>query len=224
MKAHEQSSGEGLRLSRELKQMTALNTTREAKLAELQAKVDETPPFKILSKEELDQLGTAEQVDYSIKKHAWERDKVTNKEKAEALQADAQKAQEADLSFIYDRSSHMANNPKDWPDYNTLVPTMETILDRAPFMGGNRASPEILYFCARGLQAHREAKAQTTLKAQADADAAATAAAQAAAAGTGAPVAPAGPAATPPNLDPDSDEAHNARILGKSQIKPIFGA
>jgi hypothetical protein len=212
-KAYEHSSTEGMRLNETLKQTLQRTAAIEAKYNELQLKLDETPPFKILSKEEIKELDPADQTEYIIKKNAWEQKRETRKETLAKMQ-EAHKAEADELkSYIYTRSEHMTKNAQEFPGYTELIPVMEQILDRMPTLAGRRETPDILYYAALGLQKYRESKVSQSAAEKARQDAANKAAADAAANGSGNPPAPVN--ATSPQ-DDDSDEAFNKRILSKA--------
>lgn len=222
MTAYEQSSSEGTRLNRELKQATANTHAIETRMTELQVRLDETPPFKLLTDTELAELDHPKQTDYIVKRNAWESDKTQRKDNLARVQKESEKADEADRNFIFARSQHMDSHPDEWPDYKEMLPTMEHILEIAPFMGGMRGTPEMLYHAAQGLTLHRQKIAQKAQEAKAAQETAATAAAQVGAIGTGSPPAPVG--AQPQTPAEDSDEALNKRLLEKAPQKSIFKA
>ena len=212
-KAFELSSNEGLRLNETVKQHISRATAAEAKAAELQAKLDEVPPFKLLTKEEIKELEPAEQVEYALKKNAWETQRDSRKEQlAKTQQAQVAEAQET-KNYIFGRTEHMLTNAAEFPGYKDLMPVMEQILDRVPSLAGRRETPDILYYAALGLQKYREGKASTSKEEEARQATAATAKAAAAAAGGGIPKAPVG--ASNPG-DDDSDDAFNKRVLAKA--------
>jgi len=209
-KAYENSTTEALRLNETSKQYQQRVTAAETKINELQAKLDETPPFKVLTKEELKELDPADQVDYAVKKNAWETQRDNRKnELAKAQETQKAQAQET-KNYIYSRTEHMLSNAADFPGYKDLMPVMEQILDRVPSLAGMRETPDVLYYAALGLQKYREGKVSQSAEEKARQEAAATASAQAAAAGGGNPPAPV--EATNPG-DDDSDEAFNKRVL-----------
>lgn len=217
-KAYEHSTTEALRLKDSEKQHQQRATAAEAKITELLTKLDETPPFQVLTKEQLKELDPADQVDYAVKKNAWETRRDSRKEQLAKVQ-ETQKAQAQETkNYIYSRTEHMLSNATEFPGYKDLMPVMEQILDRVPSLAGMRETPDVLYYAALGLQKYREGKVSQSAEEKARQEAAATAQAQAAAAGGGNPPAPVAP--TPP-VDDDSDEAFNKRVLAKAQ-KGIF--
>ena len=212
VKAFEHSSAEGLRLNDSVKQAIARANAAEAKLMEMEAKLEATPPFAVLSKEQLAELTPAEQTEYVLKKNAWETQQEARKEKLARTQ-EAQKLQESETKeYIYSRTQQMYESATEYPGYRELMPVMEQILDRVPSLGGMKETPDILYYAALGLQKHNEGKVAKSAEEKAKAEAAAKAAADAAAAGSGNPPAPVNPAPE----DDDSDEAFNKRLLAKA--------
>jgi len=218
VKAYESSSDEGLRLSKVNKQLQETVAQLEKQYLELQTKFEETPPFKILTEDEIAELPVPKQVEYLTQKQKWESDKTSRKEELAKLQTKEQQMQEQTKSYVIARSQHMSETPDKWPEYSGLVPIMEQIIEVAPFLTGYRETPDILYYTALGLKAYREQVEKKVLESKSKQEASAQAKAQATAtSGTGVSA----PIITPGSENEDSDEAFNKRILQKAQ-KPLF--
>lgn len=214
-KAYEHSTNEGLRLKDSEKQAIARATAAEARALEIEEKANSTPPFKVLTKDELTELTPAEQTEYVLKKNAWETQQENRKKEIGKIQEARKAAEKETKDYIYSRTQHMFENASEFPGYKDLLPAMEQILDRVPSLGGMKETPDILYYAALGLQKYREGRASTSAEEKAKADAAAQAAAQAAANGSGNPPAPVGGSPQ----DDDSDEAFNKRLLSKAPAR-----
>lgn len=208
-KAYENSFEGALKLNDNYKATQAKATALEAKLAEMEAKVLETPPFKILTKEEIKELDPADQTEYIIKKNAWETQRDARKEQLAKMQEQTKAGEAETKQYIYSRTQHMIDSPDKFPGYKDLIPVMEQVLDSMPVLGGRRETPDLLYYVALGLQKDKERTVSMSAEEKARQEAAATAAAQAAANGSGNPPAP----VVTQGQDDDSDEAFQKRIL-----------
>jgi len=217
-KAFEHSSAEGIRLDQTVKQVQQELAAERAARAELEEKANETPPFKILTKQEMKELDTVDLAEYISKRDKWEMQKETRKESLTKAKAAHEAETKAVKEHIYARSEQMMTNTAEYPGYKELMPVMAQILDRMPNLAGRRETPDLLYYAALGLQKYREGKVSKDAEQKAKDEAAAQAAAQAAAAGSGNPPAPVG---SPNPQDDDSDEAFNKRLLAKAP-KRIF--
>ena len=208
-KAYENSFEGALKLNDNYKATQAKATALEAKLAEMEAKVLETPPFKILTKEEIKELDPADQTEYIIKKNAWETQRDARKEQLAKVQEQTKAGEAETKQYIYSRTQCMIDSPDKFPGYKDLIPVMEQVLDSMPVLGGRRETPDLLYYVALGLQKDKERTVSMSAEEKARQEAAATAAAQAAANGSGNPPAP----VVTQGQDDDSDEAFQKRIL-----------
>lgn len=221
VKAYQASTTEGLKiphLTETIKRSTQEIATLRAKITEFETKALETPPFKLLSKDELKELESADQTEYVIKKALWERERDERKVALTKMQQ-AQESESAEIkSYIYARTQEMFEDPVKYPGYKDLVPAMEDILDRVPQLGGLKETPELLFATAYGLKALKELTVSKTEEEKAREAAASKAQADATAAGSGNPPAP----VNTPSTDNDSDEAFNKSILdahNKSMVR-----
>jgi hypothetical protein len=221
VKAYQASTAEGLKipaLTETVKRHVQEITNLRAKITEFETKALETPPFKLLSKEELKELEPAEQTEYVIKKTLWEKERDERKSAFTKMQQERESDAAEIKSYIYNRTQEMFDDPVKYPGYKDLVPAMEDILDRVPQLGGMKETPELLFAAAYGLKKLREETVSKTEEERARESAALKANADATAAGSGNSPAPVGT----PSTDNDSDEAFAKSILdahNKSMVR-----
>ena len=156
-KAYENSSLEGMRLYQETQQLKSKLKSQQNIISELQTKLDEidinseNPPFKILSKEELLELSEDDRIDYKIKLREWEKEKELKKQRIEEFKKNKEMEIENLKKVIIQKDYEMANDENNYPNYSKLRPTMESILDKMPYLAGKEETPELLYYLAVGL-------------------------------------------------------------------------
>lgn len=222
--AHLQSSKEGRRLAGELKARETALEAANAQVKELTDKLNMGPELKELTDADMQNM-TPQQIALHVTKQAeQQRLKASLAEKSVAQAKATKQEQEARSTAIMERSRAMENDKERYPDYNELVPVMEDILDFEPMLSGHPGSPLVLYYAAKGYRAAQgaaeAAKASATSEEKAKVKAAADASA---AGGTGPTSSAAVPAGSERNVDPDSDEAHNAALLRGGRRASVFG-
>jgi hypothetical protein len=154
VKLYELSSAEGIRLAQKVKEVQELLNEKEKQLLELELKLDQ-PPFKILTDEELELLPTKEQVAYHLKLEKWQQEKEAKKAKLEQIKKMEEEEQNKLKEYIVSKVDEMSNDEKKYPNYNELIPTMEAIIQEAPFLTGHKETPEIVYYLALGLKYYK---------------------------------------------------------------------
>ncbi len=217
VKAYENSSDEGMRLNKINKQLQNHIAELEKQYLELQIKLEETPPFKILTEEEVNELPIPKQIEYFTQKQKWEADKAARKEQLAKIQEMEAKSEEETKAYVMARSEYMLRNTDKWYDYDNLIPVMEQIIEVAPFLTGYRETPDIVYYAALGLRAYRQEMEKRALEKKSAKETNMQANAQISAIGTNSTQSP----TSVPNAISDDDKSFQERILKKVQ-KPLF--
>jgi hypothetical protein len=214
--AYDQSSKEGRRLSAALKDQQRANEEAIAamrnEISELKLAAELGPEIPEPTEQEMEAMGPVKAM------RAMEKSRE-RKAKAQQL-ADAKAKREADAKrYSSDLRAHinksieeMKGDTKNFPDYAALQDGMNAIMDLED--QGPQNGPLIVYLAAYGRRALAQAAEASEKSSQsaAQAKAKAQAAAAAAAAPGGSGGSPASPG-TKPAIDPDSDEAHNRRLV-----------
>lgn len=221
-KAHEESSSEGLRLYKEQETLRSEMSKRDKAIEALKSELEvakKTPPFKELNDEELRGLWSEDPVKASKYLESL-RDYKNGQERIKSEQEAAKVRSESEKKEVYEyvnaRIDAMTKDPKTYPDYQALRPVMDEILEITNgSVGGRKWSADLVYIAALGLKALRSHQAGLSKTQEAEDKAKADATALAAASGG----TPAGGSA--PNLDDDSDDAFQERLV-KSAPKKLF--
>jgi len=164
VKAYENSSSEGYRLYKINKEMEDRIREYEAKLIELENKLQETPPFKLLSDEEVEALSPKEQVEYLFKKREWEKQKEEKKSKLEQIKKEEESKRAILEQKIIKKADEMSKDGKTYPYYNEIVPIMDYVIKYAPFITGYEETPDIVYFTALGMKYYKSLKDKDTIE------------------------------------------------------------
>lgn len=221
--AYVQSSMEGLRLAKVVKDHEALVDQANAKLRDLEDQIAVGQELKPLTDAEVAAMTPQQVAQHEVRMHEQQRLKkdLDQRKKSEAKQT--QEREESRVNLIKTRTMKMESDTVNFPDFGELKPLMNNILDAIPQIAGYERSPDVLYFFAKGYRAHEMQKASKAAAAKSAEDAKAKAAADAAGAGgTGKTGSEKTPAGSQREIDPKSDEAHNLRLLRGNRPQPIF--
>lgn len=221
--AYKRSSQEGQRLAKEYNARESELESAQNKVRDLEAQIAAGPEITELSKEELEAMGPIEAARHFAKLAEQRILKKQSEERKASEAKQAKAAQENLVSEIKARAESMRQDKQRFPDFDELQPVMDEFIDYEPNITGHKGSPMILYYAAKGYKAvqtdaaSRKAAAEAAAKAKAKADAD-----SAAAGANGSPGAEQKPAGTVKELDPNSDEAHNQRLIRGAKPKPVF--
>ena len=222
--AYKHSSTEGRRLAAAIKDQQQANETAtaalKAELTELKMSAEAGPEIAEPTEQELEAMGPVKAM--RLMQKISERKALTKslKEKKEARESEA-KRYDTDLRAHINQSiAQMKGNSKDFPKYIELQEEMGAIMDMEE--QGPQNGPLIMYLAAYGRDALRQAaeatkkSSESTEQAKAKAKAAAVVAGAPGGSGS-APGDPGGGAAP----DPDSDEAHNQRLIAAANRRNL---
>lgn len=216
--AYKHSSGEGKRLSVALKTQVVEHEKTVAQLRdqieELKIAAEAGPEIAELTEEQLEAMGPVKAMRF-LQKMSDRKSALANlKARREAREQQSKKDEASLVSHIKQTASGMEKDAANYPDYLDLQGNMEAIMDAEPGITGLPNTPYLLYFAAygqRALKRDSEAKSRTEKSKEA-----AKLKAKAAAVGAGAAGAAGGAKGlveSHGNVDPDSDEAYNERLV-----------
>jgi len=223
--AYQNSSVEGRRLNGLLKDAQGQATSDKTRIAELEAELAAGPPLKDLSKEELEALSPAEQVQHALALQRQQDKMEEGKKDAKQRVETEERAAEELETHITASARRMAKDTKTFPGFSDpqTVRVMDEILEIMPAMRGDKHTAQMAYFASIGWQRVQEMRAGKDASDESARLAAEQAAADAARVGAG----KTGPAQISPpaggsGVDPDSDEAHNNALIAAGKRKETF--
>lgn len=177
-KAYENSSREGLKLSKVSKELETEIASLKAKLYEMEEKADSKFPDE-MSEEQLELLPSYKQTEYLLKKKEWEqakaaRDAERGKHK-EMLGKEATRVKQAQE----ENSREMEADAAKYPGFKDLEATRNMVLEETPALARLPEAPYIAWLIAKGLEAvnSKSTSEEQTGKAKQEAKAKATASA-----------------------------------------------
>lgn len=219
--AYVQSSKEGRRLAGVVKERDAALEAAQGKIQQLEDQLSLGNELKELSQDEMANMTPQAVAQHEIKRAEQQRLK---RELAQRRESEAKQSKEKAEAVTREIHGLVAQMREKVADFKDLEPIMDQMIDSWPEIAGSVNSPKILLWAARGWKAAQKEQAAQQAKAKAEAQAKAKAAAEAqAAGGSGAPGSTKTPAGTERQIDPDSDEAWNRKLLQGSGKAPIFG-
>lgn len=227
-KAYESSGQEAFRLflknkeiSQEHEKLSLRAKQLEADLAA--AKQTQQSAFKELSPEAVKELKENNPSDYAeyLNEKRWHEEKTAQaKDALERQKKEDAREQENRQKQIFSRIREMESDAENYPDFKTLQPVMDELIDLTEgTIAGHAWSPEIAYLAALGVKTLQSNKQSSTEKRKADEEAKRKAGAAAQGSRSAGAGAEGGAPKTPGD---DSDEALNAGIIA-SGPKSHFG-
>jgi hypothetical protein len=238
-KSYDASGAEARRILQVATEAQAGLKVKDTAIAELNARIEALnlekqlgPEIKDPTPEELAGMTPQQQAAHEISK--LKRDQLkekleTQKKTSEAAaKADAESRQQTVLSRI----EHMTKSEEEYPGFGDYMKVdgegkgpIADWMPLLPMLSGHPIAPLVLYLLAKGHESIQKdrASAAATKKSALEAAALVSASLPAASGPAGGPSPLPEPSKTTSTIDPDSDEGHNARLIGAhSWSKPIL--
>lgn len=185
-KGYEESSKEGLRLSKVAKTLKVQLAEREAELEAAKADLEAArtaPAFVDLTDEQLAELSAkdpAKALRYVQEKAKRDIEAKQAKKEQEAKRKEQEAERRKVAEYVERRYDELASDSKKYPDFDALKPVMGEIMDKTEdAFAGQPWAPDITYLAAlglRSLRAHQKgltdkAKSEEAARKKAEADA-----------------------------------------------------